>query len=186
MTGVQTCALPISFRLAETYLLRAEAYFWKDDLSNAAIDVNAVRTRAGCSPYTAAQINIGTILDERARELYFEEPRRTEITRIAFILAQTGKTCYNGKTYSLANFSTNNFWYDRIIEKNKFYRDQVRAPFYNYRIAEWIALWPIPADAINANSLGHINQNLGYPGAESNVAPMKWVDGPGEGTIVAQ
>ena len=174
------------FRLAETYLLRAEAYYWKNDLPNAANDVNAVRTRAGCAPYAPAQINIGTILDERARELYYEEPRRTELTRIAYILAQTGKTCYNGKTYNLANFSTNNFWYDRIIEKNKFYRDQVRAPFHNYRIAEWIVLWPIPAAAINANSLGHINQNLGYPGAETNITPMKWVDGPGEGSIIEQ
>jgi hypothetical protein len=175
-----------AFRLAETYLLRAEAYFWKDDLVNAANDVNAVRTRAGCAPYTSDQINIGTILDERNRELYYEEPRRTELTRIAYILAETGKACYNGKTYSLSNFSTDNFWYDRIIEKNKFYRDQVKAPFYNYRIAEWIVLWPIPADAINANSLGHINQNIGYPGAETNITPMKWVDGPGEGEIVEQ
>lgn len=174
------------FRLAETYLLRAEAYFWKDDLVNAAKDLNAVRTRAGCGAYTPAQINIGTILDERARELYYEEPRKTELTRIAYILAQTGKPCYNGKTYSLANFSTNNFWYDRVIEKNKFYRDQVRAPFHNYRVAEWIVLWPISAAAINANSLGHINQNLGYPGAETNIKPWKWEDGPGEGSVVEQ
>lgn len=175
-----------AFRVAETYLLRAEAYCWKNDLVNAAADVNAVRTRAGCDPYAPAQINIGTILDERARELYYEEPRRTELTRMAFIFAKTGKTCYNGKTYSLNNFSENNFWYDRIIEKNKFYRDQVRAPFYNYRMAPWIVLWPIPANAINANSLGHINQNLGYPGAETNITPMKWVDGPGEGSIINQ
>ncbi len=175
-----------AFRLAETYLLRAEAYCWKGDLVNAAADVNKVRNRAGCASYTPAQVNIGTILDERNRELYYEEPRRTELTRIAFIYAKTGTTCYNGKTYSLANFSTDNFWYDRIIEKNKFYRDQVRAPFYNYRIAEWIVLWPVPTAAISANSLGHINQNPGYPGAETNVTPMKWVDGPGEGSIVAQ
>ena len=32
--------------------------------------------------------------------------------------------------------------------------------------------------AINANSLGHINQNIGYPGAETNITPMKWIDGP--------
>jgi starch-binding outer membrane protein, SusD/RagB family len=174
------------FRLAETYLLRAEAYCWKGDLVNAASDLNMVRTRAGCAPYTPAQINIGTILDERARELYYEEPRKTEITRIAYIYANTGKLCYNGKTYNLANFATANFWYDRVIEKNKFYKDQVKAPFYNYRIANWIVLWPIPATAISANSLGHINQNLGYPGAETNIAPLKWVDGPGEGTIVAK
>jgi hypothetical protein len=174
------------YRLAETYLCRAEAYFWKGDLTNAAADLNAVRTRAGCDPYAPAQINIGTILDERARELYYEEMRNVELTRVAFILALTGKTCYNGKTYSLANFSSDNFWYDRIIEKNKFYSENVVAPFYTFRVAPWIVLWPIPAEAINANTLGHINQNEGYPGAENNIIPMKWVDGPGEGEIVEQ
>ncbi len=61
------------FRIAETYLLRAEAYFWKGDLASAAADINAVRTRAGCAPITAAQVDMGMILDERARELFFEE-----------------------------------------------------------------------------------------------------------------
>ncbi|MDO9341815.1 MAG: hypothetical protein Q7T72_15005, partial [Bacteroidales bacterium] len=79
-----------------------------------------------------------------------------------------------------------NFWYDRVIEKNKFYRDQVKAPFYYFKIAPWIVLWPIPSASINANTLGRINQNLGYPGTENNITPMKWVDGPGEGSIVNQ
>ncbi|MFO7619823.1 MAG: RagB/SusD family nutrient uptake outer membrane protein [Bacteroidales bacterium] len=173
-----------AFRLADTYLLRAEAYAWKDNLTDATADVNAIRTRAGCAPYDPADVDIGVILDERARELYYEEPRKTELTRVAYIYAKTGKQCYNGKTYNLANFSTDNFWYDRVIEKNVFYRDNVRAPFYNYRVAPYIVLWPVLATAINANSLGHINQNLGYPGAETNVTPKKWVDGPGEGEIV--
>lgn len=175
-----------AFRLAETYLLRAEAHFWNNSPDLAAADVNAVRTRAGCAPYTADQINIGTILDERARELYYEEPRKTELTRIAYILAKTGQPCYNGKTYSMNNFPTDNFWYDRVIEKNVFYRDNVKAPFYNYRIAPYIVLWPVPSSAINANSLGRLNQNPGYPGFETNVTPRKWVDGEGEGSIVEQ
>ena len=174
------------FRLAETYLLRAEAYFWNDNPDMAAADLNAVRTRAGCAPYAAAQVNIGTILDERARELYYEEPRKTELTRIAYMYAKSGKPCYNGKTYSMNTFGTDNFWYDRVIEKNVFYRDQVKAPFYNYKIAPYIVLWPVLSSAINANSLGHINQNYGYPGFESNITPMKWVDGEGEGSIVEQ
>ncbi len=175
-----------SFRLAETYLLRAEAYFWKGDLTSAAADLNAVRTRAGAAAYAPAEINMGTILDERARELYYEEPRKTELTRVAYIFALTGKQAENGKTYTLANIGTDNYWYDRIIEKNRFYREEVRAPFYNYRIAPYIILWPVPAAAINANTLGHINQNYGYPGYDTNITPMKWVDGPGEGSIVDQ
>ncbi len=173
-------------RLAETYLLRSEAYYWNDQPDKAADDLNAVRTRAGCAPYTTDQINIGTILDERARELYYEEKRKTELTRIAYIFAKTGKACYNGKTYNMTNFGTDNFWYDRVIEKNIFYRDNVKAPFYNYRVAPYLVLWPVLSSAINANSLGHINQNYGYPGYESNVTPWKWVDGEGEGSIVEQ
>jgi hypothetical protein len=126
------------------------------------------------------------LLDERARELYYEEPRKTELTRIAYIYAKTGKTCYNGKVYTMANFGTDNFWYDRCIEKNVFYRDNVQAPFYKYRIAPYIALWPVPSSAINANSLGHLNQNYGYPGFDTNVTPLKWVDGEGEGSVVEQ
>jgi hypothetical protein len=175
-----------AFRLAETYLLRAEAYLWKGDAISAAADINAVRTRAGAAAYPVASINMSILLDERARELYFEEPRRTELSRIAFIFAKSGKPCYNGKTYSMSNVSTDNFWYDRIIEKNIFYRNNVKAPFYNYRIAPYIVLWPIPSSAINANSLGHINQNAGYPGFDKNVTPLKWVDGEGEGSLVEQ
>lgn len=169
------------YRLAETYLTRAEAYWWKNDIAKATADVNAVRTRAGCSPY--ATVNIGTILDERARELYYEEFRNVELTRMAFIFAKTGKPDYAGRTYNMNNFHEKNFWYDRIIEKNVFYRLQIRAPHYNYKIAPHIVIWPIPANAINANSLGHINQTKGYPGAETNIPPLTWKDGPGEGII---
>jgi hypothetical protein len=63
------------FRLAETYLLRAEAYFWKDDRVNALKDVNTGQTATGAAPYThLADFGIGTILDERARELFMKNP----------------------------------------------------------------------------------------------------------------
>ena len=172
------------YRVGETYLLRAEAYFWKGQAQKAADDVNAVRARANAGPMPSGDINLGTILDERARELYYEEPRKTEITRMAFMLAESGKTAYNGKTYSMNNFSENNFWYDRVIEKNEYYRDNVVAPHYTYRAASWIALWPIPASAINANTLGVINQNHGYPGENVYREPVYWQDGEGEGIIV--
>lgn len=169
------------YRLAETYLLRAEAHWWKNEIAQATADVNAVRTRAGCDPYST--VDIGTILDERARELYYEEFRNVELTRMAFIFAKTGKADYAGRTYSMANFTTKNFWHDRIIEKNIFYRLQIRAPHYNYKMASWNVLFPVPTSAISANSLGHINQTPGYPGAESNIPPLTWKDGEGEGII---
>ncbi|HSF45629.1 MAG TPA: RagB/SusD family nutrient uptake outer membrane protein, partial [Chitinophagaceae bacterium] len=160
------------FRLAETYLLRAEAYWWKGDAAKAADDVNAVRTRAKCSPYTAAQVDLGTILDERARELYYEEPRKTELTRIAYIFAKTGKS-FNGKTYNVANFSTANFWYDRLMDKNEFYKKNTKNVRGDaYTISPFHVLWPIPRAAILANSNGQINQNLGYAGSETNQPPL--------------
>lgn len=70
------------YRLAETYLLRAEAHFRKGDLASAAADINTVRNRAGAAPITAAQVTLDYILDERSRELLFEEPRRKTLIRM--------------------------------------------------------------------------------------------------------
>lgn len=161
------------YRIAETYLLRAEAYFWKGNLGLAAEDINVVRRRAEADEITAADVDIDYILDERARELYYEENRKTELTRIAYIFAKTGKTAYNGKTYSLANFSTDNFWYDRIMEVTDFYNLGVKTIHGDeYTMSPYHVLWPIPASAINANTQGIINQNEGYPGAENNIPPL--------------
>ncbi|MBD3661812.1 MAG: RagB/SusD family nutrient uptake outer membrane protein [Arenibacter algicola] len=161
------------YRIAETYLLRAEAYFWKGNLGLAAEDINVVRRRAEADEITAADVDIDYILDERARELYYEENRKTELTRIAYIFAKTGKTAYNGKTYSLSNFSTDNFWYDRIMEVTDFYNLGVKTIHGDeYTMSPYHVLWPIPASAINANTQGIINQNEGYPGAENNIPPL--------------
>lgn len=161
------------FRLAETYLLRAEAYWWKGDQVNAAEDLNAVRTRAGAAPVDPADLTIATILDERARELYYEEPRKTELTRMAFLFAQTGKASHTGKTYTTANFSQDNFLYDRIMETTHFYNKGVSTRHGDhYTISPYHVLWPVPAGAINANTQGRINQNQGYAGAEKNVPPL--------------
>ncbi len=162
------------FRVAETYLLRSEAYFWKGDIANAIADLNVVRTRAHAAPISDPSLfNIGTILDERARELYWEEPRKTELTRMAYILAKTGKTCYNGKTYSLNNFSEDNFWIDRINERGGFYNQGVIAiNGLEYKMSAKHVLWPVPEIAIKANTKGVINQNFGYDGYENNVPPL--------------
>jgi hypothetical protein len=161
------------FRLAETYLLRAEAYFWKGDLASAAADINAVRTRAGCAPITASQVNMATILDERARELFFEENRKTELTRISYLFAKTGKAAENGKVYTLDAFSEKNYLYDRVIAKNNFYRDGVSTNYgTKYTISPYHVLWPIPTPSIEANSNGRINQNKGYNGYNLNVAAL--------------
>jgi len=161
------------FRLAETYLLRAEAYWWKGDVAKAMADVNAVRTRAGAAPYIdQSKFDIGTILDERARELFWEEPRKTELSRVAFLFAQTGKP-YRGKAYSVASFGTSNFYYDRIMKYTDFYNKGVKANNgQEYTMSPFHVLWPIPQAAISSNTKGQLNQNFGYDGYENNVEAL--------------
>lgn len=163
------------FRLAETYLLRAEAYFWKGDQANALADLNKVHTRAGAAPLTGP-VTIATILDERARELFYEEPRKTELTRIAYMFAMTGKPAENGKVYSLNNFSDDNYFYDRVKAKNNFYRDGIVTNHNDkYTISPYHVLWPVPSNAIQGNINGRINQNKGYVGYELNKPPLETI-----------
>ncbi|RZK41903.1 MAG: RagB/SusD family nutrient uptake outer membrane protein [Pedobacter sp.] len=73
------------FRLAETYLLRAEAYLGLNQLANAATDINIVRSRSNASNVAAANVNIDYILDERMRELGSEEKRRITLMRLGLV-----------------------------------------------------------------------------------------------------
>lgn len=68
-------------RLAETYLLRAEAYMNMGNMEAAAADINVIRNRAHATPVTPADVNIELILDERARELYLEDFRLNTLMR---------------------------------------------------------------------------------------------------------
>lgn len=166
------------FRLAETYLLRAEAYIWKGETGAAAADINEVRRRAQAREISASEATISMILDERARELFYEEPRKCELTRIAYIYAQTGKADDKGRTYSMDKFSQENFFYNRIMDVTDFYNKGVKNAYgLTYTIQPYHVLWPIAETATSVNVQGHINQNYGYDGYEDNVAPL---DGPNE------
>jgi hypothetical protein len=165
------------YRLAETYLLRAEAYAWKGEWQKAADDINVIRQRANAQyMYTAndlQQQGIGAVLDERNRELYLEEYRQVELNRISVTFARTGIPCYNGKTYNMENLSQDNFWYDRVNEKSDLYNKNVPTKYGNYfTCSPHHIFWPVPAYAINANTGGVINQNEGYPGTGRNVPPL--------------
>lgn len=92
------------FRLAETYLLRAEAYLGMNNLSQAAADINVVRARANASPVSASSVNIDYILDERMREFGVEEKRMLTLMRL-------------GK------------FYDRVSRLNPFYGTQMQPHF---------------------------------------------------------
>lgn len=78
-------------RLAETHLLRAEAYLGKSDLINAAKDINAVRERSKANPVLPADVTLDYILDERARELVYEEPRRITLHRTGKLVERVRK-----------------------------------------------------------------------------------------------
>jgi hypothetical protein len=78
----------IAYRLAETYLLAAEAAFNLGDNENAAKYINAVRERAAyptgnaaALDITPADVTLDYILDERARELAGEQTRWLDLVR---------------------------------------------------------------------------------------------------------
>jgi starch-binding outer membrane protein, SusD/RagB family len=91
-----------AFRLAETYLIAAEALMRDGNLTEALTYVNAVRERAAKTgvakslmDVTTADLNIDFILDERARELAGEQMRW-------FDLVRTGKLVDRVKLYNAA------------------------------------------------------------------------------------
>ncbi len=179
------------YRLAEAYLIRAEAKFWQDNISGATADLNIIRERANAKVlYTTADVQtlgIGAILDERVRELLGEEYRHDEVVRISVMLAKNGKSCYNGKTYSFSgtdmekSLSANNFYYDRVIEKNNFFRDEVAWWTYSttkYTMDPKHIFWPIYEPYIIGNVKNVLNQTTGYDGSERNVEPLTHIVQP--------
>ncbi|WP_321376221.1 RagB/SusD family nutrient uptake outer membrane protein [uncultured Draconibacterium sp.] len=68
-------------RLAETYFLLAEAQIKQNKLDEAAETINIVRRRSNASEITAAEVDIDFLLDERSRELIFEEKRKYVLVR---------------------------------------------------------------------------------------------------------
>ena len=126
-------------RVAETYLLRAEAYFRKGDLTSAAIDINTIRTRAKAVNIAAKDVTEDFILDERARELLVEEPRLRTLIRMGRLVDRVQK--YNSAPSVAGGVSSG----ATIQDFNKF--------------------WPIPQKVIDSNTGAKFQQNPGYAGA---------------------
>ncbi|MDO5000419.1 MAG: RagB/SusD family nutrient uptake outer membrane protein [Bacteroidales bacterium] len=124
-----------AIRSAETYLLLAEAKLRSGDKAGAAAAVNALRTRANCSTlFTADEMDINVILDERIRELIFEEGRWFTFLRME-----------------------PQVWKQRIYDHAMYWKDY---PTYSTPIA-W-DLWPIPQDIIDLNTGAPMEQNPGW------------------------
>ncbi len=120
-------------RLAETVLLRAEAKMRAGDNAGAAADINLLRARAQCGyMVTAADVNVELILDERARELVYEETRWNTLLRMGGTIAV-----------------------DRI--KKYSYWDDPRAT-----LTRNFNLWPIPQTVIDTNKDVIMAQNPGW------------------------
>ncbi|MEX2568676.1 MAG: RagB/SusD family nutrient uptake outer membrane protein [Cyclobacteriaceae bacterium] len=161
------------YRLAETYLLRAEAYYWQGDLASAAMDLNTVRQRANAPAISPGDVTIDFIFDERARELFAEEPRQNELNRVSYIMAAR-----NEGGYSLETLHEKNWFYDRVRNLNNFYdrTDEIIVIGQRPRIMPHHFQWPIDDDMVNSNTLGRINQNLGYTGSANNVPPLEVIE----------
>lgn len=126
-------------RSAETYLLRAEAKLRKGDTSGAAADVNAVRARSNAT-YRYPSVDIYDILDERARELAWEEFRWNTLLRM-------------GSKGSNEVMKTQ-------LEKYSYGTNDTGA-FAGQAFPSW-TLFPIPETVIELNSELVMEQNFGW------------------------
>lgn len=124
------------FRLAETYLLRAEAYLMMGDKKNAANDINEVRGRAHAKLAIEAQIDMDYILDERMRELGIEEKRRITLMRTGTL-------------------------YDRVMKCNPYYANAETCGD-GVGMQKKYNVWPIPNSVIEANIGAVLEQNPEY------------------------
>lgn len=125
-------------RSAETYLLVAEAYLRNGDAKTAADMVNVVRQRAQAS-YLYDTVSMRDILDERARELVFEEHRWATLLRLDSSNGTNEDMKYQVSHYTMY---TNDVKMDGITPK-------------------W-TLFPIPLAVINLNSEATLAQNPGW------------------------
>ena len=120
-------------RLPETILLRAEAKLRLGNAQGAADDINIIRDRAQCGyRVNAADMTIDLILDERARELVYEESRWNTLLRM-------------GGTVAMDRIKKYAYWdYPRTTLNKNF------------------NLWPIPQTVIDVNKDVKMEQNPGW------------------------
>jgi tetratricopeptide (TPR) repeat protein len=179
------------YRLAEAYLLRAEAkYYINPSDGTIKDDLNAVRQRAKCTELYQGPVTIGDIMNERARELYWEEWRNVELKRVSLCLARSGKPDEWGNVYNLENFDKQNgtdasggsYWYQRIVHYSLYNKGVIHVSAtglsdIKYTMDKKNMYWPIPNVAITSNIKGQLKQNYGYDGYNA-ATPVwdKWED----------
>ena len=157
-------------RIAETYLLRAEARLAQGNKSGAADDINELRKRAGAKLCSAGDVNIDYILDERIRELFGEEQRWVTLSR----LSCNPKATYVLDCYPTQDATTSNTLYERTRKyglgyendatagRRETYTDAMGKTRHYPNIQPYNYVLPIPIQIINSNIKVEIKQNEGY------------------------
>jgi hypothetical protein len=150
----------IVYRLAETYLIAAEANMYLGNLDKAAEYINVVRRRAAASgktsqmEITSSQLNIDFILDERTRELCGEFTRWPDLVRTGKLLERVKKyvpALVTSKTSPITNPNT----VPPILVTDTYGSNAA------INIQPYHVLRPIPQQEIDRTS-GKIKQNPGY------------------------
>ncbi len=143
----------IVYRLAETYLIAAEAYFYLGNTAQAATYLNVVRERAGASgqkqqmDITSSQVNIDFILDERLRELVGEQTRWQDLKRT---------TTASGASQLLTRVRNTNYAPPLVRNPAGVYGSNAAINIKDFHV-----LRPIPQTEIDRTN-GSITQNPGY------------------------
>ena len=138
-------------RSAETYLLRAEAKLRSNNASGAADDLNALRKRANASKlYTAGEVTLFSILDERARELAWEEMRWPTLMR----MGKGGQDSAGSNEVMKTQLSHHTFTVEILPDQ-----------FDGMTLPSW-SLFPIPYNVIQLNKDAELKQNYGWNSGE--------------------
>lgn len=100
-----------------------------------------------------------------------ESLRHSELVRVSYILAKQ-----NLDGYTLDGIAGNNYYYDLMMKHHTAYGSGLTLLGNEANIGPHHIHWPVPDEVILANTLGVINQNEGYIGAERNEPPIEVVD----------
>ena len=135
-------SMPKPFRLAEQYLIRAEAYCRQGQYSKASSDLTKLRSTRYSSGKGTMTVNadnwLNNIADERVRELYMEGHRLQDLKR-------WGKDYNEGKGFERTP-QTNSLAEGSTLKKS---------------IDDHMFVWPIPRHEVEAPG-SQVEQNEGY------------------------
>ena len=139
-------------RLAEAYLIYAEACIQTNQLDEAKKYINKIQERAG-SKTISETVNMQVLMDEKQYELWFEGCRWFDIVRWGI-----AKQCFD-KVLDNIPYQYDRFWTSNGEKPHELYYE-VRHPFKEANITlEFVAgkneYWPIPQSNIDVNPQMH-------------------------------